>query len=196
MSEPVSALKNASDVTGIADISEIGPQGMITLRGDLANKALIEAATVAGAAAMPGLRECSISDTGGLAWMSPDELLVLCPYAQVSTRLTALQDALKGTHALAVNVSDARALFELTGPHVREVIAKLAPVDMHPDQFAPGTIRRTRFAQVPAAFWLQDAQTARIICFRSVAQYMFDLLKVAAQPGSEVGAFAPSDAQG
>ncbi|MGC1503573.1 MAG: sarcosine oxidase subunit gamma, partial [Sulfitobacter sp.] len=49
--------------------------------------------------------------------------------------------------------------------------------------------RRTRLAQVPAAFWMPDAETVQIICFRSVAQYVFDVLNVAAQCGSEVGAF-------
>jgi sarcosine oxidase subunit gamma len=44
-------------------------------------------------------------------------------------------------------------------------------------------------AQVAAAFWMVDAQTIQVVCFRSNAQYMFDLLKVAAQPGSEVGFF-------
>ncbi|MEO9629184.1 MAG: sarcosine oxidase subunit gamma, partial [Sulfitobacter sp.] len=49
--------------------------------------------------------------------------------------------------------------------------------------------RRTRMGQVPAAFWLREDGVFEVICFRSVAQYMFDLLSVAAQPGSEVGHF-------
>jgi sarcosine oxidase subunit gamma len=49
--------------------------------------------------------------------------------------------------------------------------------------------RRSRLAQVPAAFWMPDAETFQIVCFRSVARYMFDLLSIAAQPGSEVGHF-------
>ncbi|KKK73929.1 hypothetical protein LCGC14_2888910, partial [marine sediment metagenome] len=43
--------------------------------------------------------------------------------------------------------------------------------------------------QVPAAFWLLEDGAFQVVCFRSVAQYMFDQLKVAAQPGSEVGHF-------
>lgn len=49
--------------------------------------------------------------------------------------------------------------------------------------------RRTRLAQVPAALRMVDDETFEVICFRSVAQYVFDLLKVAGQPGSEVGFF-------
>ena len=86
-----------------------------------------------------------------------------------------------------MNVSDARAVFRIKGPNTREVLAKLAPVDLSPQAFGPGMIRRTRLAQVPAAFWMEDTDTAQLVCFRSVAQYVFDLLKTAAQPGSEVG---------
>ena len=83
-----------------------------------------------------------------------------------------------------------RAVFQLGGAGAREVIAKLCPVDMAPGQFEPGMFRRTRMAQVPAAFAMIDAETIEIICFRSVAEYVFDLLCVAAAPGSQVGAYA------
>ena len=43
-------------------------------------------------------------------------------------------------------------------------------------------------AQVPAAYWMLDEETIDIVCFRSVAEYVFGLLEDAAEPGSEVGA--------
>ncbi|MEP5732396.1 MAG: sarcosine oxidase subunit gamma family protein [Sulfitobacter sp.] len=189
MSEPVTALGGVYNTSGIATVTELKPYGMITLRGDLTDKALIKAATAVGGGAMPGQRQCAMAGERGLAWMSPDELLILCPYAQVHDHLADLRHKLAKRHALAVNVSDARAMFEVSGPNTREVIAKLAPVDMHPDHFAPGDFRRSRIAQVPAAFWLSQDQSARIICFRSVGRYVFDVLNVAAQAGSEVGHF-------
>jgi sarcosine oxidase subunit gamma len=63
-------------------------------------------------------------------------------------------------------------------------------VDMAPGAFGPGQFRRTRLAQIPAAIWMQDEGVMQIVCFRSVAQYAFDLLKNAATPGSEVGLFS------
>jgi len=189
MSEPVSALKNAAYSDGIAEISEIGSVGMITLRGDLAAKPLQKAAIAAAGVNMPEQRQCLTEGTGGMAWMSPDELLIMCAYADATAKLSDLQEKLAGSHALAVNVSDARAVFEVRGPHAREVMAKLAPVDLAPAAFTPGMFRRTRMAQVPAAFWMPEEDVFRVVCFRSVAQYVFDLLSIAAQPGSEVGAF-------
>jgi sarcosine oxidase subunit gamma len=189
MSEPVTALRRASDNAGIAEISEVGPQGMITLRGDLSVKQIVKAAVAAGGVTMPDIRHCNTQGDRGIAWMSPDEVLIMCPYDEVHARVADLREKLAKHHALTENVSDARAVFTVKGPNAREVIAKLAPVDLHPDVFIPGMFRRTRLAQVPAAFWMPEEQCFYIVCFRSVAVYVYDVLKIAAQPGSEVGHF-------
>jgi sarcosine oxidase subunit gamma len=68
-------------------------------------------------------------------------------------------------------------------------MAKLCPVDLAPGSFGPGQIRRTRLAQVPAALWMDSDDSFRIVCFRSVAQYVFDVLRTAANSQSAVGAF-------
>ena len=188
MSEPISALNHVS-YNGIAKVEECGLQGMITLRGDLSDKVLAKAVKDATGQKVPGQREALVNGDTGVCWMSADELLVLVPYAEVEARLAAMNNALSGIHALAVNVSDARAVFSLSGASAREVLGKLAPVDMSPEVFQPGQIRRSRLAQVAGAFWMDDAETFRVICFRSAADYAFKLLKVAAQPGSEVGVY-------
>ncbi len=188
MSEPVSAL-NKAGFDGLVRVEEIGLQGMITLRGDLSSKPVKTAATAAAGVAMPGMNEANCEGQSGLCWMSPDELLVMCPYDVVTSTVAQMQDSLAKSHALAVNVSDARAVFRVSGNSAREVMAKLCPVDLAPAVFRPGMFRRTRMAQVPAAFWMVDEETFQIVCFRSVADYVFSLLKVAAQPGSAVRYF-------
>lgn len=192
MSEPVSALNGAS-FDGLVTLKDSGPVGMITLRGDLSAAPMAQALDKAMGLTMPQQRRI-VANTDGTrhaGWMSPDELLLILPYAQVSDALAALSAALAGTHYLAENVSDARALIAVNGPdaRVREVLAKLAPVDLHPDHFTPGDIRRTRLAQVAGAFWITQAGQAHVICFRSVAQYVFDLLTAAADPAATVEYF-------
>lgn len=189
MSEAVTALRGARWDGGIAMIEEVGLQGMITLRGDLDASGVRKAATNAAAVDMPAKGMANCVEDRGICWMSPDELLVLCPYADVDTTLAKMRATLGDLHALAVDVSDARASFRVSGTAAREVLAKLAPVDLSPDVFTPGMFRRTRLAQVPAAFWMPDGDSFQLVCFRSQAQYVFDLLKVASQPGSEVGLF-------
>jgi sarcosine oxidase subunit gamma len=188
MSEAVTALGGAHFDGGIATVVEVPLQGMITLRGDPASREVKKAAKAFGVD-LPEVRAITTKGDRSLAWMSPDEMLLLCPCDQVAEVIRTLGEALGGAHALVVNVSDARASFRVTGPLAREVMGKLCPVDLAPAAFKPGMFRRTRMAQVAAAFWMPEGQTIQLICFRSQARYVFDLLCVAAQPGSEVGIY-------
>jgi sarcosine oxidase subunit gamma len=188
---PVSALNGAS-VQGFARVEDAGLHGMITLRGDLASAKVKKAVKDATGQDVPALRTINAGDSGAVAWMSPDELLVMVAYDQVDDTLAKIESALAGEHFLAVNVSDARAMFRVSGSGagVREVVAKLCPVDMTPGEFEPGMFRRTRMAQIPAAIWMPDAESVQIICFRSVAEYTFNLLRDAVAEGGEVGLFS------
>lgn len=189
MSNAVSALPEAV-FEGYVRVEELGLNGMITLRGDLDSAALTSAVKSAIGIDMPGQRGITFKGKNGVAWMSPDEAMLFVPLGDVSKTLASLSKSLAGVHHLAVDVSDARAMFGLTGDAVREVIAKVCPVDMAPGQFAPGEIRRTRMAQIPVAIWMPDESGLRVICFRSVAQYAFDVLSDAARPGSEAALFS------
>lgn len=188
MSDAVSAL-NGARFTGYARIDEAPLTGMITLRGDLASAKVKKAVKAASGTPVPEQRRIEVSGDCAAAWMSPDELLVIVPYDEVNTRLEAMNKALAGEHALAVNVSDARAMFTVSGEDAREVLAKLCPVDMSPGAFEPGQFRRTRMAQTAAAFWMLADGSINVVCFRSVAGYVFDLMRSSAQHGSEVGIF-------
>jgi sarcosine oxidase subunit gamma len=190
MSEAVSAL-NGATIEGFVKVAECGLSGMITLRGDLGSARLKKAVKTLCGVEPPARGHIAMVGEMAVAWMSPDELLLMVPHAQADALCARLDEALSGDHALAVNVSDARAVFRVSGgAGVREVIAKLCPVDMSASAFGPGQFRRTRLAQIPAAIWMPEEGVMQIVCFRSVAQYAFDLLKNAAMPGSEVGLFS------
>jgi sarcosine oxidase subunit gamma len=181
MSDPVSALRGAS-YAGFATIREIGPLGMITLRAK-GVKALDKAIKAAVGTKVPAMRRIEIAGEKACGWMSPDEYLLILPYADVAKALAALAKALAGEHHLAVDVSDARAVFRIEGDKAADVLRKLAPVDF--DKLAPGELRRTRAAQVAAAIWMQDGGYT-LVSFRSVAAYVMGLLVHSATPGSEL----------
>lgn len=189
MSNAVSALQGA-EFEGIARVEELGLTGMITIRGDFGSKSFAKAVSAVAGCDLPAQR-CHNAGSDGrvLAWMSPDELLLITAHDTAAADIAAMQEQLGDEHSMVVNVSDARAVFRISGEACREVVGKLAPVDMDSTAFGVSDFRRTRFAQVPAAFWMRDAETIDVVCFRSVAQYMFDLLSVAAQGGSEVGVY-------
>lgn len=181
MSDPVSALGGTS-FQGFATIHEIGPLGMITLRAkDL--KALGKAIKAAVGTKVPAQRRIEVDGARACGWMSPDEYLLVLPYAEVATALAAIARELAGEHHLAVDVSDARAIFRIEGAKATQVLQKLSPVDFA--TLEPGELRRSRAAQVAAAFWAQDGGYT-LVCFRSVAAYVMGLLTHSAQPGSEL----------
>lgn len=192
MSEAVTALRGAR-YEGYCTVSDAGLTGMVTIRGDLSDTGFKAAVKKATGCTVPGQGVLTEAKDRRLAWMSPDELLLFCGYeeaeALVSALVSALGEALAGRHALVVNVSDARVVVRVEGAACREVIAKLSPADVSKDAFGPGKMRRTRLAQVPAAFFMPDAESFEVIAFRSVADYLFGLLSNAAKPGGEIGGF-------
>ncbi len=181
MSDPISALGGAS-FDGFAKIREIGPLGMITLRAKEL-KGLAKAVKAATGAKVPAMRRIEGQGDRACAWMSPDEYLLILPYADVSKALAEIGKALQGEHHLAVDVSDARAVFRIEGVDADQVLRKLCPVDL--DRLAPNEVRRTRAAQVACAFW-HEGNGYTLVCFRSVAAYVMGLLSHSAQPGSEL----------
>lgn len=188
MSKAVSAL-GGEVREGFATVSDVGLRGMITVRGDHGAVDLKNAVTGVAGVDFPGQRQCNVVGDRGIAWMSPDELLVMVPYQEVSAAVETMTATLGDSFAMAVDVSDARAVFRVEGKGAREVLAKLSPVDLSPEAFGAGMIRRSRLSQVPAAFWMVGEDAFEVVCFRSVARYVFDILGDAAASGGEVGYF-------
>ena len=166
------------------DISRLSERGMITVRGDLTLVDLQYQLTSLAGVDMPSEREAKVEDGRGLVWMSPDEVLMVLPKSDVEGVLGTFRETLGAIHHLAVDVSDARAVFELKGLKWREVIAKGAPVDLSPEAFALGQMRRTRLGQVAVAFWMTEPDTAELVCFASLAEFVSNWLKMAAKAGS------------
>lgn len=179
MSDAVSVL-NGAEFNGAVTIRDAGLKGMITLRGDLAHEATALAVKSATGQAMPAARGIRQGKNGAVAWMSPDELLLMVDYDKADATVAKLEKALAGQHALAVNVSDARAMFTLTGQGVRDVIAKGSPADMSRAALPVGEMRRSRLGQLAAGFWLSDDTTLHVVCFRSVGAHVFKWLQTAA----------------
>ena len=183
MSDVRTAL-NGAKAQGVIRVADAGPRGMITIRGLVAERA---AATLG--LDTPDVRRIVFGHATALAWMSPDEFMVFCPYETAPAQVAALSAALGDAHALVADVSDARAVIDLTGPAIRDVLSKLSPVDFAPAAFGVGEMRRTRLAQVPAAIWFSADEVAHVVCFRSVAGYAFDVLKEASAVDARVSQF-------
>ena len=181
----------------MSDLARIERQtgwGMITIKTDLSDAKFASGIKkVIGSEPPNPLSTVRTEEALGL-WMAPDEVMVMCPAANVAPLLSRLVDALEDAGALIADMSDARAVFDVKGPGLRDVLSKLTPADMSPAAFTPGRVRRTRFAQAAAAVVLLDEAAARIVCFRSVADYVEELLRNAADPAARVDHYATAEA--
>lgn len=182
MPNPVSAL-NGAQYTGFSRITEIGPLGMISLRAKPDVAGLDGAIHAATGCARPAQRQIVHNGDRSAGWMSPDEYLLILPYADTGRAMAAIETALAGQHFLAVTVSDARAVFQIEGA-AAAVLSKLSPVDL--GKMGASELRRTRAAQIAAAFWRNGPDGFTVVCFRSVASFMMGLLTHSARPGSEI----------
>ncbi len=178
---PISALQGAV-FTGYSRIREMGGIGMITLRAKPDVVGLGAAIKAATGCDVPPQRMMLRAKDRLAGWMSPDEYLLILPHDAVAAALDAIAAALAGQHHLAVDVSGARAMFAIEGM-AASVLSKLSPTDF--DALKPMELRRTRLAQIAAAYWL-DGGNATVVCFASVARYAFDILSHAATAGSEI----------
>lgn len=188
MSDPVSAIQGRSADLAIR-IEDAGPQGMVTLRGDLGAAKLAAAVRDAVGVGVPAMGEAAFAGGRGAVWMSPDELLLRMDYADAPGVATALGEALAGTHHLVLDVADARTVIRLSGEAVGEVLAKGAPVDLSTGAFPPGSARRSHMGQIAVAFWRLDETEWEIVALRSYGHHLFDWLAAAAREGGRVGVF-------
>ncbi|MFV0473474.1 MAG: sarcosine oxidase subunit gamma [Pikeienuella sp.] len=189
MSEAISPARGARFAGPAAAIGDLGPLGMLTIRGDLSDPGFRAAVESVAGFAVPGVRRFVEGPGGGLGWMSPDELLLVTSYDAASGLAARLRAALDGRHHLVADVSDARAAFRIEGEGARELIATGAPVDLSPAVFGPGDLRRSRLGQVAAAFWLGADGAFTLVVFRSLGEYVFEWLKTGARSGARPALF-------
>jgi len=173
-------------MSDLAKIIRHAERGMLTLRGDLSSAKMKKAVKGATGLGIPAPGKVGGTGDTGVVWMSPDELLVMVPYAAVADTAAQMAKTLGTEHHLIADVSDARSVFTVQGVDAKEVLARVCPVDLHEDSFAVGDFRRTRLAQVAAAFWRHDTGFD-VICFRSVGDYAQGVLERAAK-GALTGA--------
>ena len=125
----------------------------------------------------------------GLAalWSGPGRWLLLAE-AEASGKLRAAIAAAVGDIATIVDQSDARLQIGLTGPRVRDALAKLVTIDLHPDVFPVGTAAMTGIAHIPVHLWrLADADGSPRFEFAGPRSYATSLWHHAVAAAEEYG---------
>jgi sarcosine oxidase, subunit gamma len=190
-----SALAQRKEPTELSiSMREIAGRGMIDLRGLSTDKKFMKAAKdVLGLDLPKAPRTTNTWGDMKALWLSPDQWLILCPGDKTQKLLAELNATLKGIHALAVDVSDMRAIIRLEGEHARTTVMKGTSIDLTHGDYPPGTIRRMKFAEVGALLHIIEDDVIEVYVFRSYADYAWEFLLKAGRKGSEVRLFAKAE---
>ncbi len=112
--------------------------------------------------------------------LSPDEWLVEAAPGRDRDLAAALTDALRGTASAVIDVTDNTTCFVLSGPRVRDVLAKGTPFDLHATAFPAYRVGQTLLARVDvtlrfAETW-PEGDVFHLFMRRSFAAYLWQWL--------------------
>ncbi len=101
----------------------------------------------------------------GLLWNGPNQFLLVSENRLPEAVCGILAEQLKASDATWVDLSHARTVFELSGPHARDILAKGCPLDV--DSLHPGASTPTVLAHFNILLHCQAPQSFQIFVFRS-----------------------------
>ena len=136
-----------AEMTGIAIAS-------IAARKGQAEELSAKVQSLLGLSLPSGPKRVASADVS-IVWSAPGQWLVLFASGG-RQRVSELAVALQGL-ASTTDQSDSRAMLEISGPRVRDVLAKGVMVDLHPKVFGPGDTAVTLVAHVGAQITCIDA---------------------------------------
>jgi methylglutamate dehydrogenase subunit D len=168
-------------------VSEMRGAGLATVTARNGRRAaLLEAARSAFGAELPATPRRAEGRELAFIWSGPDQWLVCKHPAPAEGMEAVLAGAFAGLASI-VDQSHARTLLRVTGPHVRDALAKGVPIDLHPRAFKPGDAAATLVSHIAIHLWqLDDQPTYELAVARSLAQSFWHWLETsAAQYGLE-----------
>ncbi len=160
----------------MVEVREIDGLYLAVLRGD----------GPAFRAAVSGVLGLDLPDTpntvaaGRALWLGPDEWLLVSEADMTG----ALEEALAGQHCAIVDIGEARAVLELSGPGACDILASGCRVDL--EALRPGACAQTALARANALLEPREGGIWRLFVSRSFAAYVRAWLEdaVALQTGA------------
>jgi sarcosine oxidase subunit gamma len=205
MSDPLfrSALHHRGERQGAPGLTiglrEIDDVGMIDLRGLPDDEGFLRAAREVLGFDLPlSPRAAAGLGAVGALWLSVDQWLITLPRQEAASFHARLAQALHGIHALAVDMSDARAIFRLEGENAREVLNKGTSVDFTAPEIEPGLVRRIRYAEIAALVHVRSTSpyACDLYVFRSYAEHAWSYLLFTAREAARITLFGRQDFEG
>jgi methylglutamate dehydrogenase subunit D len=99
---------------------------------------------------LPGTPNAVCNAAHALVWAGPGQWLLIADQKENFAELSEL--------AAVSDQSDGRAALRLSGPHVRDMLAKGCMIDLHPSAFPSGAVAMTSVAHINVHLWRVDEQ--------------------------------------
>ncbi len=132
-----------------ASLREVPFQGMLVLRGD-AYRVGGPVSTALGLDLPRTVMGTAVAGGVTAIWLGPDEWWLVTPAGEETAIKSRLDVALFGTPSLVTDVTDYYTAIALEGAKAREMLMKLATIDLHPRAFKAGDAVSANFARAVA----------------------------------------------
>ena len=171
-------------------MAEVPHLGKLSLRGSPDDHAFLNAVAASfgvGLPLAPNTSATSDAAGGSLAlWLGPDEWLLVTPPGEEGALAASLAEGLAGIHSAVVDITDNSTTLRLSGPRVRDVLAKGVPIDVHPRAFPAGKVVQTLCVHADIILHRRDDEPNQSPVFeltvrRSFAEYVWLWLLDAAE---------------
>jgi len=157
--------------------------GHINLRGDPRDPHFAGAVGGVMGDALPMVPN-TLTDVNGITiyWLGPDEWLIVTPDDRRESVRHQLRAALAKLHVAVTDVSGGQTALHLHGRHVRDVLAKGCPIDLHPRVFGIGQCAQSHLGKAPVLIGqIEEQPYFELIVRRSFADYLWTWLESAAE---------------
>lgn len=167
-----------SDTTGTSARLRDG-LGMVSIATPRAGAAALAQALHDHARLAPPAPGCWVGDDAlALLWTAPSQFLAVGDAAATQRLANALRE-----HALLIDLTGARVVVRLAGPSVRDILARVLPLDLHPRAMRPGHVASTLAAHIGVQVWqIDDAPSYDIAGPVSSADSLLRALELAGAP--------------
>ena len=152
--------------------------GKLNIRGDHSLENAVRAAT--GCSFPPAANHFETAGERHVVWLGPDEYLLLCESGREKALLETLTSKIKTSHYAITDVSDSLCTLSLSGPAVRDVLAKGCSLDLLPAKFGAGKCAQTLLTHAGITLMAVADDAFILICRTSFAPYVHDWLVDAA----------------
>jgi sarcosine oxidase subunit gamma len=152
-------------------------RALLNLRGDPGDVAFAPAVAAATGLALPGPNAFTAGGDLALAWLGPDEFLLIGAPGEERALADRLRARLSGVVSAVTDVTCGHTTLAIEGEGAREFLARGCPLDLHPREFRPGQCAQSHIAKTNVLLLQRDAKpTFEIVVKRSFADYLLHRL--------------------